>query len=80
MEIQKKETTDSARNVADCSLCYYSWKANVFDGGQLWACDYIGIENKRRPCPFGPGCTVFKPKKNPRQYTAGWFHEGRKDD
>lgn len=58
-----------------CSECYYSWKACAFDGGQLWACDYIGIENKRRPCPK-ENCTVFKPKKN-RRYTVKWFNGGR---
>ena len=78
-----KQTEDKAVSealAADCSNCFYSWKANVFDGGQIWACDYIGIENRRRPCKAGPGCTVFKPKSGNRQYTAGWFHEGRRDD
>jgi hypothetical protein len=64
-----------------CSDCYYSFEANAFDGGApIWACDYIEFEHKRRPCPYGDGCTVFKPRKpGHRDYTSKWF-EGKNND
>lgn len=60
-----------------CRDCVYSFKADVFDDGrQVWACDYIEIENKRRPCPYGAGCTVFKPRQSGhREYTSKWFKD-----
>lgn len=78
---QKEDRKALGQRDSDCSQCFYSWKT-IWGGDDhpLWACDYIGIENRRRPCKAGSGCTVFKPKRGNRQYTAGWFYEGRRDD
>lgn len=44
-----------------CSNCYYKFRVNVGENGQmLYACQYILITGRRRPCPPGPACTVFK--------------------
>lgn len=60
-----------------CKDCYYSWLANSFDGGeQIWSCCYILIEHRRRPCPYGAGCTEHKPKNWKKKHTEGWFRNG----
>ena len=37
-----------------CRNCIYYAKA----GGIVWICEYLLKTDKRRPCPFGKGCTV----------------------
>ena len=53
-----------------CSTCYYSWLTAFGPKvDPVWACDYILKEQRRRPCKYGPGCTVYKPKEPDR---VGW--------
>ena len=49
-----------------CEDCLYSWKTVLGNNGPIWACDYIGYHDKRRPCKYGPDCTVFEPKDKAR--------------
>ena len=45
-----------------CSQCVYSCAVDMGDGGELMrACVYILHQGKRRPCPAGEACAVFRP-------------------
>lgn len=57
---------------AKCNQCEYSWRYPTKD--DVWVCDYIGCEHKRRPCPFGAGCTVFK-QRTRNKFTGISLHE-----
>ena len=48
----------------DCLYC-------GFAGGEL-CCHYIFVENKRRPCPAGGGCTVKKRGAKPYNRKANY--------
>lgn len=52
----KAERVD--KNCVDCrfSTCLHLNINN--SAGLFYACDYMGIVGKRRPCPYGKGCTV----------------------
>lgn len=41
-------------------------------------CDYFFATGTRRPCPAGPGCTVYEKRKRPKRNT--WNDGKRKED
>lgn len=44
-----------------CNECRYSAEVNVGEAGEmLRACTYILSRFRRRPCPPGEECTVFR--------------------
>lgn len=45
-------------------------------GGGFGCCDYIFHAGKRRPCPFGDGCTVKQIGKRKRAYTVTHIKNG----
>ena len=51
-----KANQNNRRHDANCKDCKYSmiisWE------GTFYACDYMGMTGKRRPCEPGDGCTV----------------------
>ena len=57
-----KRTQENGERVdANCVDCRFSVLLHVNvdnSAGLFYACDYIGITGKRRPCPYGKGCTV----------------------
>ena len=47
-----------------CAACEYSFFADVGEEGVMHrACQYILRRGTRRPCPPGPDCTAFEPRK-----------------
>lgn len=40
----------------NCIDCVYSTKIGI--GYLFYACEYLDRVGKRRPCPYGHGCTV----------------------
>lgn len=46
-----------------CAGCIYFGWANSY----LGCCNYIFMEDKRRPCPPGKGCTVKQKKKKEKK-------------
>jgi len=58
-----------------CKSCYYSREVDVGAGKakeRLRACLYILATGKRRPCPAGKKCTVYRPQSDRRK----WVHSG----
>ena len=51
-----------------CKGCIY---LGTLSGGKVGTkfCDYIGFEDKPRPCPAGKGCTVRKEAAKKKPYT-----------
>ena len=45
-----------------CRTCAYSFGDTGTWGGDIF-CGYLIRTGKRRPCPAGKGCTVYKPKR-----------------
>jgi hypothetical protein len=37
----------------------------------VWCCEYIFNTGHRRPCPAGPGCTVYEKRQRPRKPGVG---------
>ena len=59
-----------------CDSCRYSFRADVSgDGQMLTACVYILRTGTRRPCPYGEGCAVYRPRERETE-KKGWC-EGR---
>ena len=49
----------------NCRDCIYTEVVTLPGDGRWNICDYMGrMENKRRPCPYGDGCTVKKKKED----------------
>lgn len=57
---------------ANCVDCVYSVWLYPPNMERFCGCDYMGITGKRRPCPYGAGCTVKKKKKKPRRVITPW--------
>ena len=52
---------------APCDRRRYGAPVYIGDGDELMAaCTYLLHTGHRRPCPAGPGCTVFEPN-DPRE-------------
>ena len=50
-----------------CRSCLYSCEVNVGEEGEMMrACVYILHNGRRRPCPAGEGCTVWRPVRGQR--------------
>lgn len=46
------------RNCVDCRFSTMLHLNVENSAGLFYACDYMGIVGKRRPCPYGKDCTV----------------------
>lgn len=55
----------------NCCNCYYYQGGSDMD----LCCNYIFIEDQKRPCPPGKDCTVKRPRKRRRK-----LNEERKRD
>ena len=50
---RRKQERKSDANCVDCRFCMeLHWE------GKYYACDYMGMTGKRRPCEAGDGCKV----------------------
>ena len=48
-----------------CAACAYSFCVDVGEDGVMHrACQYILRRGTRRPCPPGPDCTAYEPRKS----------------
>lgn len=65
---------------AKCRKCFYSGPTNfIIDGKMLYSCDYFLITGKRRPCPAGPGCTVYSPRNKAERTDPNYLTRARKE-
>ena len=49
---------------ARCARC--RWSVQIYhgtNGGHGVCCDWMQHHDRRRPCPAGPGCTEYAPRK-----------------
>lgn len=47
---------------AKCDRCFYGVPVYVGDESVMMeACTYVLHTGRKRPCPAGPGCTVYRP-------------------
>lgn len=55
-------------NHEKCRRCRYSYLVDLGENGDmLRACVYIAKTGVRRPCPAGPGCTVWEPREEKKK-------------
>lgn len=59
--------------------CYYGGPVDIsIDNKKLYSCDYFLITGKRRPCPAGPGCTVYSTKSRAHRTDPNYLTGARK--
>ena len=69
---EENEMVSSSETPNKCRTCEFSWRTSYRPNeNPIWACNYIVQKGKRRPCPYGEGCTVYE-RRTERNYDE-WF-------